>query len=1005
MVALTSHIMFIPGNRLLEVSDIMDVGDVKSEIEHGYFNEGQHWWGKITQPYVDGTNLTLDGRAYVGKEGFYTTVEPGVDILLLKRQSTIIPSMTVDVTVDGAFAGTWNMTGAGDPKVSIFNDTLFTLPKGLVKRDRVLLEFIYVDGRPDVNSFMYTVGREYAPGSLLLRFILFTAVVSSVLLALKRMSVFWLPPLVKLYDSLFRPNGALLVPLAVLMIICSINYLPYLKNLDYWAQTDFAIQVSWLMSARDAILREHQLPLWNPYYCGGIPLLGYAESMFASPVFLPILALGVVGVRLATYLATVFGMMGFYLLARHLGMGRISSFLPPLIFLLNTQFQAKLYFGGIGGVYPAVFIPWVILYYLKACESSKYLPLAALSLGLMFLSGSQLYPFYLLIFLSAYALVRSSVTVTLRPLVVLALLGLLGFSLAAFKLVPNYEFLSINARSFPGLVEGYSVRMLEYALLMKPELNYILYYHLPEQMWGWHEYTAYIGYMPILLALLGAVSGFREKIPFAAAALLMLVLSMGHQFPGFSLWDAVRNLPMLSSSRVPERMILLAFVGVSVLAGYGLTMLEKRSKALAIMLLLFMAYDLIDANKVLVDITFSSSTSEQYWVGKPRQESFYQEVHPQDALSAVFRNVGDVNCYSGFDRITQSPVIPKYINDVANPAYRGEAFLLYGRGSSNLTYFSHNVIDVDLNLSGDDILIINQNYYPGWRVFYGGTLRGTYNGNGLIAVDMHPGLKSLRAFYLPDSLLIGICLTFASASMLVLMIRRGLHSRLDAITSRLDGIVARLNPLKRGTSRPDAAEPGSLSARRLILAVCISLAVGFAAHTLGSSPPFYTDDLQGLTQPGYTLIDTLDVGDQVSEAEHRYDQYLCDITSNRTLSYPDGTLVSDSGRSCRITGYEVFNVRSVPGHDIILLRRIDDLSKNSGIRLIVFNSTVYKENLVGYIFIPGEDHALGWRDVRIIVPKEYVSDGDFTRIEMTWGSGLGLASYNYRAYVAESSGT
>src|SRR6185436_152366 len=56
-----------------------------------------------------------------------------------------------------------------------------------------------------------------------------------------------------------------------------------------------------------------QLPLWNPYYCGGLYALGALQARFASPPFLLSVLFGASrGQILIAYLMLVLGMEGVY---------------------------------------------------------------------------------------------------------------------------------------------------------------------------------------------------------------------------------------------------------------------------------------------------------------------------------------------------------------------------------------------------------------------------------------------------------------------------------------------------------------------------------------------------------------------------------------------------------------------------------------------------------------------------------------------------------------------
>ena len=63
--------------------------------------------------------------------------------------------------------------------------------------------------------------------------------------------------------------------------------------------------------AREAVLRWHQAPLWDPYYCGGMYLLGTPQARFVSPTFVLTLLFGEArGEALAVFVMLIVGLEG-----------------------------------------------------------------------------------------------------------------------------------------------------------------------------------------------------------------------------------------------------------------------------------------------------------------------------------------------------------------------------------------------------------------------------------------------------------------------------------------------------------------------------------------------------------------------------------------------------------------------------------------------------------------------------------------------------------------------
>ena len=68
---------------------------------------------------------------------------------------------------------------------------------------------------------------------------------------------------------------------------------------------------SWETSDRATLLQWHQLPAWNPFWCGGTPGIAAPEDPFLGPDFILRLIFGVAhGRRLAIVLLVIMGFVG-----------------------------------------------------------------------------------------------------------------------------------------------------------------------------------------------------------------------------------------------------------------------------------------------------------------------------------------------------------------------------------------------------------------------------------------------------------------------------------------------------------------------------------------------------------------------------------------------------------------------------------------------------------------------------------------------------------------------
>ena len=85
--------------------------------------------------------------------------------------------------------------------------------------------------------------------------------------------------------------------------------------MDNWGILDWNEHFLYHGVPYQSIIEHGQFPLWNPYSCGGNPMLANPQSRFLSPLFLIDLAFGVV--------------VGFADLS--VPIEEVSKFLPPLL--------------------------------------------------------------------------------------------------------------------------------------------------------------------------------------------------------------------------------------------------------------------------------------------------------------------------------------------------------------------------------------------------------------------------------------------------------------------------------------------------------------------------------------------------------------------------------------------------------------------------------------------------------------------------------------------------
>ena len=160
--------------------------------------------------------------------------------------------------------------------------------------------------------------------------------------------------------------------------------------------------------------------------------------------------------------------------------------------------------------------------------------------------------------------------------------------------------------------------------------------------------------------------------------------------------------------------------------------------------------------------------------------------------------------------------------------------------------------------------------------------------------------------------------------------------------------------------------------------------VALAAETQGIYQPDYAaqarraETLQTSVLPyleGFTLVDEVNVADSVSEKTHGYrwtsvragEGYPTDVLEANYLDCVGDCLLRDGGR--RISGDETFTVSVTPHQDVILVTRVNGMSR-------IDYSVYANEAFVGTRFVPRERGR--WIDVPTLIPASLVTGDTLT---------------------------
>ncbi|HVN64763.1 MAG TPA: hypothetical protein VMT58_09015, partial [Candidatus Binataceae bacterium] len=346
---------------------------------------------------------------------------------------------------------------------------------------------------------------------------------------------------------------------------------------------DSTMQVHWI--AYRTIAQFHQFPLWDPYMCGGMPMLGNPESAFLTP-FLPLeLLVGpLLGVRLEIlfHIAIAFG--GAYFLARIIGTSWLGAMVCAAAFSGSSWYYLHVEAGHLGFLSFA-YLPWTVALMWTAVKRCRLFPasLGGVLMALMLTFGG-LYP------LIETALFVAILAVSLAfeqrrwfPIVALAVAGAAMVGVSAVKLLPTIIF----SGAYPRIEPPLEVNHLQFlwSELFSRDQNPVRF--LAGAVGGiWWEYGAYLG--PILggLAILGGAVRYRVAWPWIILAAALVALAAGN-LGDRSPWVLLHRLPFYSSIHQPGRWLIPFTLVAGVLAGYGVDVIRSlipHGEAIAVLL-------------------------------------------------------------------------------------------------------------------------------------------------------------------------------------------------------------------------------------------------------------------------------------------------------------------------------------------------------------------------------------------------------------------------------------
>ena len=329
-------------------------------------------------------------------------------------------------------------------------------------------------------------------------------------------------------------------------------------------------------------LKHFEFPLWHPGINCGFPLFAEGQSGILYPFnfFSALLLPTWVGINYNVAFHLWLGGVGTFLYLRVIGVSPVAATTAGMTYALSGYIVVRAMsqnFVDVSGWLPFLFL---FLEIAIKRRNWRYVFLFGAVFALQLLAGHPQAALYAAIAAFFYAVYRGWVAYSggstkgslLHWLCGVLAISLLGVGLAAVQVLPTYELVQLSGRS-----EGLSYEQFVKMSLPPERLVTLL---LPNffgnsgagSYWTresgfFIQLCAYVGVLPLLLAVLGMRAGKDScALFFSALVVSALVLSLGKYTV---LYRVLYELPGLNFFRIPTRFLLWWAFGSAVLCGIG----------------------------------------------------------------------------------------------------------------------------------------------------------------------------------------------------------------------------------------------------------------------------------------------------------------------------------------------------------------------------------------------------------------------------------------------------
>jgi len=347
------------------------------------------------------------------------------------------------------------------------------------------------------------------------------------------------------------------------------NFRDFITHKEFIA-SDVVRQIyPWRTLAID-LMKQGQVPLWNPYAFSGTPLLANIQSAVFYPLniiffFFTEETAWILYILLQPILAFSF----MFLFIRSLKLEKAAAMFSGLAYGFIGYLMIWFELGVVG--HTAVWLPLVLWGITKFSEQRqlRYLLTGVFALGISFLAGHAQTAAYVFLITVVYYFFALHSGFRLSAKFYYGSLFLLAFGLAAIQLLPSFELLSLAARNAATSSEVFYRLQLPVQQLVMVFAPDFFGNPATKNFWGvdYNEFLGYFGIVALVFASIAIYHSWREAGVRFFFTVSVIALLFALPTPLSGLLQRL-NIPVLGTG-IPARALFIVEFSFVVLAAYG----------------------------------------------------------------------------------------------------------------------------------------------------------------------------------------------------------------------------------------------------------------------------------------------------------------------------------------------------------------------------------------------------------------------------------------------------